>query len=611
MPALHHPVVAIIQARMGSSRLPGKVLLRVAGRSLLHHLIERLQQCETLDQVVVATTVEPGDDAVAAEAQRLGIPCFRGSVDDVLGRFDVAVQHTGAATIVRVTGDCPLMAPAEVDRVVRGAVKAGPDGQGADYAANQMPGKMKLPLGYAVEVVRRAAFDRAVREATARYAREHVMPYLYEEPGRFVTAWIEPEVAAPDLRVTVDTPADFAVVRAVLEAMDGQPQALTVAGVVAWLRQHPEVAALNQEIGQKSFREAAGTCLLLRADGGPQVGLGHILRLAGLGQAWRQRGGRARLLCGFLTPALQQRLTAMGLEVAEIPSVITPGSPEDLAWTMQQSVDHAAPAVVVDGYCFDPVWLHELRARGPKVAYVDDFGDARLQLDLVLMPNVGAEPPDGVQSRVLAGAPFTPVRAEFQGLPAKQPPQPGRRRLLLTFGGADPAQMSERALAAALQVRQQAESMGQVEIDLVLGAAVPAERAAVLAQLAHGRPDVRILRDVADMRALMAQSDVAVAAAGTTCWELAAAGVPMLVVQVADNQAVVVRGIVGSGAATALPRADQLSDAELRQQLLQLLLLDDLAWLARSQAGQKLIDGQAATRIAQSLAELTSAPQPK
>ncbi|MBI5608659.1 MAG: UDP-2,4-diacetamido-2,4,6-trideoxy-beta-L-altropyranose hydrolase [Deltaproteobacteria bacterium] len=596
MKTLQHPVVAIIQARMGSSRLPGKVLLPVAGRSLLEHLVERLQRCETLDQVVVATTVEPGDDAVAAEAERLGIQCFRGSVDDVLGRFDLAVQATGAATIVRVTGDCPLMAPAEVDRVVCGAAE-----QQADYAANQMPGKMKLPLGYAVEVVRRAAFDRAVREATARYAREHVMPYLYEEPGRFVTAWIEPAVSAPDLRVTVDTPADFAVVKAVLEALDGQPAAQTVAGVVAWLREHPEVAALNQDVGQKSFREAAGTCLLLRADGGPQVGLGHILRLAGLGQAWRKRGGRARLLCGFLTPALLQRLTAMGLEVLELPSGIAPGSPEDLAWVLQQTVENSAPAVLVDGYCFAPAWLHELRRRGPKVAYVDDFGDASLQLDLVLMPNVGAQVSAGAQSPVLAGAQFTPVRAEFQGLPAKQPPSPDGRRLLLTFGGADPARMSERALAAALQVRQRPEVTYKVAIDLVLGAAVPAERQAALAELAQGQADVRILRDVADMPALMAQADLAVAAAGTTCWELAAVGVPMLVVQVADNQAVVVRGIVGAGAATALPPGEELGG-----HFLQLILLEDSAWRARSQAGQRLIDGQAATRIAQALAELVS-----
>ncbi len=606
MNVLQHPVVAIIQARMGSSRLPGKVLLQVAGRSLLQHLVDRLQRCETLDQVVVATTIEPGDDAVVAEAQRLGIACIRGSVDDVLGRFDAAVQQTGAATIVRVTGDCPLMAPAEVDRVVRGAAELG-----AEYAANQVPGHMKLPLGYAVEVVQRPAFDRAVREATARYAREHVMPYLYEEKGRFATAWIEPELAAADLRVTVDTPADFAVVKAVLEALDGRPESDTVVGVVTWLRDHPEVAKLNQDISQKSYRDEAGTTLLLRADGGPQVGLGHILRLAGLAQAWRQRGGKARLLCGFLTPALEQRLRAMGTEVVGLPTGIAPGSPQDLQWTLEQSVENSAPAVLVDGYCFVPAWLHELRQKGPKVAYVDDFADPTLQLDLVLMPNVGAEPPAGAQSPVLAGAKFTPVRKEFQGLPPKALPRLGVRRLLLTFGGADPACMSERALAAALYVRQYLKLKTKVTIDLVLGAAVPGERQATLAALAQGQSDVRILRDVADMPALMARADLAVAAAGTTCWELAAVGVPMLVVQVADNQAVVVRGIVGSGAATALPPADQLTHAELCSHFLLLIMLEDSVWQARSQAGQRLIDGQAAARIADALAGLTAAPQHK
>lgn len=609
------PVVALIQARMGSSRLPGKVLVPVAGRSLLEHLVQRLRQCQTLDAMAVATTESRSDDPIEKACQTLAIPCIRGSELDVLARFAQAAHATGAATVVRVTGDCPLMAPAEVDRVVRGYLELG-----VDYATNQLPGKQKLPLGYAVEVFSRAALLRAHTEGVAAYAREHVTPYLYEEPGRFRTAWIEPVENAPDLRITVDTPADLQVVRAVLEALDGQPEALTVAGVVAWLRQHPEIAQLNQAIGQKSYRDSAGSWLVLRADSGPQVGLGHVMRLAGLGQAWVQRGGRALLLTRQLPAGLGPRLAGMGLKTQVMPDEIAAGSAEDLAWIRSQAAAMGARAVLIDGYAFRPAWLQQLRAQDLRVACVDDLGAADLQVDLVLMPNAGAVAPDLAISPVLAGALYTPVRAEFTGLSPKVAPQPGRRRLLVTCGGSDPAGLTGLALSAALAVMQYPDVKGNltVQVDVVLGSAVPLTQVAAVDQLASAVPSVRILREVADMAALMAQADVALTAAGTTCWELAAAGVPMLVVPVAANQATVVQGILSAQAGITAGQAPQAADPaqalsalplptaqELERALHRLLTLGDAEWLAMSRAGQALIDGRGAARIADALAPLT------
>lgn len=599
------PVVAVIQARMGSSRLPGKVLIQVQGRSLLEHLVVRLRLCAALDAICVATTGDPSDDAVAAEAERLGVACVRGSVEDVLSRFETAAAFTGAATVVRVTGDCPLMDPGEVERVVKGFAA-----QSLDYAANQLPGKLKLPLGYAVEVMTREALQRAHREASAPYAREHVTPYLYEQPGRFKTAWIEPEIDAADLRVTVDTPADLAVVQAVFAAL-GPQASLTIHAVVAWLRDHPEVAQLNQAVVQKSYRDNAGAWLLLRADGNAQVGLGHVMRLAGVGQAWVKRGGKAKLLCAELPAALAGRLQGMGLELQYLPAEIAAGSLEDAAWIRQQASQLHARAVVVDGYAFAPAWLTGLRPL--KVAYIDDFGQAALDVDLVVMPNPAAQLPANARSPAVLGPLYTPVRSEFSGQPPRPaPPQDGapsdgNYRLLLVFGGSDPAQMTAQALRAALELRPELESRfaRRVAVTAVLGAAMPQAQFAEVQAVAEGQPQVTILRDVQDMASLLAATDVALTAAGTTCWELAAMGVPMLVVAVADNQAVVVQSVLQSGAGLALPDSTQLTPSDLHSGLRELLTLDPQRWLHMSRAGQRLIDGLGATRIADALAPLS------
>lgn len=610
--ALAAPVVAVIQARMGSSRLPGKVLIEVEGRSLLQHLVDRLRLCETLDAVCVATTVDASDDAVQLEAERLGVRCVRGSVEDVLARFAAAAEATAAATVVRVTGDCPLMAPDEVDRVVRGFAA-----QPLDYAANQLPGRVKLPLGYAVEVMSRAALLRAHREATAAYAREHVTPYLYEEPGRFATAWIEPTVEAADLRVTVDTPADLQVVREVNKAL-GTHGALTVAAVVAWLRAHPAVAQLNQAVVQKSYRDSAGAWLLLRADAGPQVGLGHVMRLAGIGQAWVQRGGKALLVAPPLPAALGERVRGMGLTLTALPAGTAAGSDADAALLRALAAERGAAAVLADGYSFSPAWLAALRP-ALRVAYVDDFGSAELDVDLVVMPNPAARVPADARSPVVHGPAYTPVRAEFCGHPPRPAPPPAettqgfvRQRLLLMFGGSDPSGMTARALRAVLALRPSLEQQARrrVAVTAVLGAAVPEAQVAAAQAEAAGHAEVAVLRDVQDMAGLLAASDVALSAAGTSCWELAAVGVPMLVVPVADNQAVVVESVVASGAGLALPPVDVLDDAQLRDGLRALLTLEPAQWLAMSRAGQRLIDGLGAARIADALAPLNYTARP-
>jgi spore coat polysaccharide biosynthesis protein SpsF len=603
-PVAPQSVVALVQARMGSSRLPGKVLRQVAGRTLLAHLIERLRAAHSLDALVVATTVDPSDDAIEAECHRRGVRVFRGSELDVLARFDQAAGD--AATVVRVTGDCPLMDPAEVDRVVTAFQAAD-----VDYATNQLPAQRKVPLGLAVEVFSRAALRRAALEAHEPHQREHVTPYLYDTPGRFRVLLVDYPRDLSRWRITVDTPADLAVVQPTLEALDGRPDAFSLQAALDFLEAHPDIAARNADVAQKSFREAQATetkkinpsseLVVFRADASATGGTGHVMRTLAIAEAWRARGGRALLVSHRLAPTLAERVRDHGIELLALEADVLVASAGDAEATRACCQQHGARVVLVDGYGFTPAWLASLRSADLRVAYVDDFGLPELELDAVLMPNAGAEPPPRHKtSRVLHGSAFTPVRAEFHEAArpvrdfARQP-----RHLLLTFGGSDPAGMTLRAARALAGV--------DVRVTALLGALHPEIEAV------RALPHVEVRHDVRDMPALLAEIDLACTAGGTTCWELATMGVPMLIVQVADNQAVVAQGIVAAGAGRALAPAGgrqgeiwPLSDAALQAGLRAFLATSAADLRAMSNAGRRLIDGCGAGRIAEALAALAA-----
>jgi len=197
-------VVAVVQARMTSSRLPGKVLADIGGQPALGLLLARLRAARELDALVVATSDDVSDDPVAVAAGADGVPVIRGPLEDVLERYRRAA--TGDA-IVRITGDCPLVDPQIVDYAV-GVWKHG----GYGYVANCLDPRT-FPDGLDVEVLARDALETAAEEATDPADREHVTPFVRAHPGRFQQAALDLEPPFPDIRITLDTAEDLALIR--------------------------------------------------------------------------------------------------------------------------------------------------------------------------------------------------------------------------------------------------------------------------------------------------------------------------------------------------------------------------------------------------------------
>lgn len=245
-------VVAIVQARMGSSRLPGKVLLDIGGKPMLNRVVVRARRAQYVGRVVVATTDEVSDDPVAAYCQSQGFPCFRGSALDVLDRYYQAACVFDAKTIVRLTADCPVIVPAEIDRTVMAF-----DAAEVDFATNRLPPPWErtTPIGLDTEVVRFDALAQAWREADAKYAREHVMPFFYEQPDRFKILLADyPSPNLGQLRLTVDTPEDLALIRRIYEHFHNSDE-FSFSEVLHLLQEQPDLLTLNATIQHKGYKD--------------------------------------------------------------------------------------------------------------------------------------------------------------------------------------------------------------------------------------------------------------------------------------------------------------------------------------------------------------------
>lgn len=242
-------IVGIIQARMSSIRLPGKVLRDLCGETMLARVVHRTRRAALQDEVVVATTTKSVDDAVVIECGRLGVSVFSGSEFDVLDRYYRVAKKFQAEVVVRITADCPLIEPEILDQVVREFLTNQP----LDFATNRLLPRT-FPRGQEIDVMSFDALERAWREDKNPTWREHVTPYIYQHPEKFsIRSVTHPGVDYSSMRWTVDTGADLDFVRCIYEHF-GHDR-FSWYEVLTLLRQHPEWLEINQQVVQKELDE--------------------------------------------------------------------------------------------------------------------------------------------------------------------------------------------------------------------------------------------------------------------------------------------------------------------------------------------------------------------
>lgn len=234
-------IAAVVQARMGSTRLPGKTLADVCGRPMLARLVARAARIPGVERVVVATTEKPADQAILRFAADQALPAYAGSEEDVLDRVYQAARRYGVSVVVRVTPDCPLLDPEVSGRVLARFLEA----RGTlDYVSNTQP--PTFPDGLDTEVFSFAALERAWRGARLASEREHVTPYMWRQPQAFRLARVASDRDLSALRWTVDEPADLEFVRAIYERLGPAGETAGMDAVLDLLRDHPEIEAINR-----------------------------------------------------------------------------------------------------------------------------------------------------------------------------------------------------------------------------------------------------------------------------------------------------------------------------------------------------------------------------
>jgi spore coat polysaccharide biosynthesis protein SpsF len=245
---------AIIQARMGSTRLPGKVLRPLCGKTILAHVIERVRASRSVDEIIVATTDRPADDALAALIPTLDARLFRGSEDDVLSRFYLAAQENKADTIVRITSDCPLFDGDVLRAMIAAFSTRRHSGERLNYLSNTLT--RTYPRGLDAEIFDVATLERAHRDATQPFEREHVTPYIYGHPDQFALSNF---AGTPDLsehRWTLDTEEDWQLIEAIYTALYRADRLFSTQDILDLLASQPTLVALNAHIVQKATSHA-------------------------------------------------------------------------------------------------------------------------------------------------------------------------------------------------------------------------------------------------------------------------------------------------------------------------------------------------------------------
>lgn len=245
-------IVATIEARMTSSRLPGKVLSPYHGKPMLELMVERLRRVPSLDGIVIATTTNESDDPIEKLADRIGVGCWRGSEDDVLERVRNAAHAHNIDVIVELTGDCPLIDPAIVEQVIQTYRTERPD-----YCTNVL--ERSYPIGMDTQVFPRDILDDVARRTDDPEDHEHVSLYIYRNPELYqlLNLRAPADFDRPSLRLTLDTPEDLQVITAIFDALYPANPSFDLGDILAFLDAHPEIAAKNAAVEHRHVQAHA------------------------------------------------------------------------------------------------------------------------------------------------------------------------------------------------------------------------------------------------------------------------------------------------------------------------------------------------------------------
>lgn len=581
-------VAAIIQARMGSTRLPGKVLMPLAGKPVLWHVVHRLRKSQMVDVIAIATSTNPADDLLVPFAAELGVLLVRGPEENVLERFVLAARELGADYFIRVTGDAPFVDSETIDILVRGMIS-----RDADYCSANSP----VPtIHEGFDPFSNRALMRLRAEAgDDPVAREHVTAYFKQHPNfcRVASVELPAGFEIDGVRTSVDTPADLFFLETLYQRLDASPGEINLRDVVALLHREPELKRINAHVRQKDADRQYGL-MLIRCDGSSKLGLGHIIRCLALGMELRDTHGIG--LCFALGE------DGVGAEMVRrhyFPVDIRPAGIDEEGW-IESLIQRFDPEALILDIRTDlgRTALHRWRQSGVGLAVIDDPSDRRLEGDMVFYPptpQVEEMDWSGFTGQRYTGWEWVLLRRQFarQGWDTRKSSYPLSPTLLVSMGGSDPANLTFKALEALDRLD------GEFQSVVVLGPGF-LHKVDLARWIASARRQYLLHFNVREMADLMAGADLAVGSFGVTAYELAAMGVPAIHLCLTEDHAKAAVAMTKAGIAVSLGLHSQVTNGDISNAVSELLNDPD----KRNRMGThaiRLIDGNGAKRIAEKI----------
>lgn len=583
-PSDHLRVVAVIQARMGSTRLPGKVLKPIAGKPLLWHIVHRLKRSQFIERIAIATSTNSRDDAIVEFGKENDVAVVRGPEADVLARFARAAELLDADIIVRVSADAPFVDAGFIDHLVAALIE-----QNGDYVLLE-EGAVTGHEG--VDPFSRRALDKLMMDAhDDPVAREHVTGYfkLHPEFVRIARAPAYPSLALDGGRLTVDTPDDLAFIESLHDRVEAKAGEASLADLLLLLEREPALRKKNAHVRQKRL-EAQGGLALIRCDGGGRFGYGHIKRTVALARALRDREGIGAVFAvngsrDAFFPIHRAGFEAVPIDGAKdaeiLGALVAERAPDILLCDMREGIDLAG--------------LLNLSRNVTLTAVIDDGSPRRLAADLAYYPPVP-------QARALAwsGSRCTPrIGWEWAILGITRTVSlhrnaSARPTLLVTMGGSDPQGLTLRAARAL------AHGEPSFRARFVIGPGI-ANAAQVGRAIVSLAPHFETVEGANGLETEFASCDVALAAFGVTAYELAAYGVPAIYICLTEDHALSAEAFESAGLGQSLGTAAQLSDDAIGAAVHS--LMNDSARRREMRAvGLATIDGEGASRVAADIA---------
>jgi spore coat polysaccharide biosynthesis protein SpsF len=573
-------VVAVIQARMGSTRLPGKVLKPIAGKPLLWHIVHRLKACRLLEDIAVATSVNPADEAIVEWCNAQGVTVVRGPEDDLLARYAQAAEKLDADIIVQVSSDTPFVDAGFVDHLVATLIE-----QDGDYVQLE-DGTECAHEG--VDPFSRRALDRLMMDAAHdSCAREQVTGYFKLHPDfvKIVRAKPYALLARKGGRFTIDTPDDLAFIEALHARLDAKAGEASLADLLLLLEREPDLKAINAHMHQKQVRMSGGLALI-RCDGGGKYGYGHVKRMVALARALRDREGIGAMFALNGSEDAAVPIRRAGFEVAML------RGPSDL----ETLVDANSPdLLVLDGREGPSRPELEKLKRGIAVtAAIDDGHERRLACDYAYYPPVpGAQALDWSGSHTLPRLGWEWALLGLNPNAASSRAPASRPTVLVAMGGSDPHGLTLR-MAQALAVLDSV-----FRIRFVIGTGVK-DATTVARGLVALKKNYETVEGADDLSIEYASADVALCAFGVTAYELAACGIPAIYLGLTPDHVASASAFADAGMGISLGLADKISDSEIARTVQWMLNKPAVRREMRGQ-GLALLDGQGAARIAADL----------